>query len=164
MPLFYYCVRIVLFILFASIIRSKLLVRHPLLPPLPPMPHSAFQTPPQLPLLLHLIQQHLLCLMLINSLSSPSWPLHHPVFLLLHLLFSNHKCRACLNENCLSNQLLIPFSHSANKITASFETDSLIGLLVLANYALINSYLFLPVISISHCLYYLFHNTICHHS
>jgi hypothetical protein len=78
--------------------------------------------------------------MLIKSLSALSPPLHHLVFLLLHFLFSNHKCRDCLNVNCVSNQFLIPFSHSATKITASFEIDSLIGLLT--NYALINSYLF----------------------
>ena len=51
--------------------------------------------------------------------------------------FSNEKIWACLTVNCLSNQLLISFSHSSNKITASFEFDSLIGLLT--NYALINS-------------------------
>jgi hypothetical protein len=43
MPLFYYCVGIVLFILFASNIRSKLMVRQPLLPLLPPMPHPYFK-------------------------------------------------------------------------------------------------------------------------
>jgi hypothetical protein len=44
-PLFY-CVGIVLFILFASKIRTKLLSRLPLLPPLPPMPHTTFQISP----------------------------------------------------------------------------------------------------------------------
>ncbi len=44
--LLFYCVGIVLFILFASKIRTKLLSRLPMLPPLPPMPHPTFQIPP----------------------------------------------------------------------------------------------------------------------
>ena len=86
MPLFI-CVRIVLFILFTSNIRPKLLARVPLPPLPPPMPHPTFKTPPQLPLLLHLIQWHLLWLMLIKLLSALSPPLHHLLFLLLHFLF-----------------------------------------------------------------------------
>jgi hypothetical protein len=51
---------------------------------------------------------------------------------------SNDKLRACLNFNCFSNQMSISCSHSANKITTSFEIDLLIGLLT--NYTLINRY------------------------
>ena len=140
MPLFYYCVGIVLFILFTSNIRSKLLARQPLLPPLSPMPHPEFETPPKTSTSTasdsttsSLINANKITICSQSAppssgISASSFPL------------SNDKCRACLNVNCLSNQLLIPFSHSANKITASFEIDSLIGLLT--NYALINSYLF----------------------
>ncbi len=76
--------------------------------------------------------------------------------------FSNEKIWACLTVNCLSNQLLISFSHSSNKITASFEFDSLIGLLT--NYALINSQgkQFCPVFQLS--LLFLVHNSVCQHS
>ena len=45
MPSFFCVGIVVLFILFTIKIRPKLLIRQPLLPPLPPMPHPAFQTP-----------------------------------------------------------------------------------------------------------------------
>ena len=66
--------------LFKSKIRPKPLARQPLPPPLPPMLHSTCQIPPQLSLLLYLIQQHLLWIMLMKSLAALSPPLHHWYF------------------------------------------------------------------------------------